>query len=108
MVDRGAALSSKSTAEWLAIFQAVDIAAMPVHSLETLRRDEHLVAVDLVKMEDHPTEGRVAAIRSTIRIDDEYLPRLTPAQPRGAHEVGLSAREIDDLISSGTASVRQN
>jgi crotonobetainyl-CoA:carnitine CoA-transferase CaiB-like acyl-CoA transferase len=111
---RGAALSSKSTAEWLAIFQAVDIAAMPVHSLETLRRDEHLVAVDLVKMEDHPTEGRVAAIRSTIRIDDEYPPRLSPAQPRGSetrvllHEVGLSAREIDDLISSGTAIVQQN
>src|SRR5258705_467468 len=111
---RGAALSSKSTAEWLAIFQAVDIAAMPVHSLETLRRDAHLVAVDLVKMEDHPTEGRVAAIRSTIRIDDEYLPRLTPAQPRGAetrvllHEVGLSASEIDKLMSSGTAIVQQN
>jgi crotonobetainyl-CoA:carnitine CoA-transferase CaiB-like acyl-CoA transferase len=110
---RGAALSSKSTAEWLAIFQAVDIAAMPVHSLETLRRDEHLVAVDLVKMEDHPTEGRVAAIRSTIRIDDEYPPRLSPAQPRGSetrvllHEVGLSAREIDDLISSGAAIVQQ-
>ncbi len=111
---RGAALSSKSTAEWLAIFQAVDIAAMPVHSLETLRRDTHLVAVDLVKMEDHPTEGQVAAIRSTIRIDDEYPPRLSPAQPRGAetrvllHEVGLSAKEIDELISSGMAIVQQN
>jgi crotonobetainyl-CoA:carnitine CoA-transferase CaiB-like acyl-CoA transferase len=87
---------------------------MPVHSLETLRRDPHLVAVDLVKMEDHPTEGRVAAIRSTIRIDDEYPPRLTPAQPRGAEtqvllrEVGLSAKEIDDLISSGTAIVEQS
>src|SRR5258706_13122559 len=114
MVDRGAALSSKSTAELLAIFQAVDIAAMPVHSLETLRRDAPLVAVDLVKMEDHPTEGRVAAIRSTIRIDNEYSPRLTPAQPLGAetrvllHEVGLSAKEIDELISSGTAIVQQN
>src|SRR6476659_9368288 len=60
----------------------------------------------LVKMEDHPTEGRVAAIRSTIRIDDKYPPRLAPAQPRGAetrvllHEVGLSASEIDKLISS--------
>jgi crotonobetainyl-CoA:carnitine CoA-transferase CaiB-like acyl-CoA transferase len=65
-------------------------------------------------MEDHPTEGRVAAIRSTIRIDDAYPPRLSPAQPRGSetrvllHEVGLSAKEIDELISSGTAIVQQN
>jgi crotonobetainyl-CoA:carnitine CoA-transferase CaiB-like acyl-CoA transferase len=87
---------------------------MPVHSLETLRRDEHLVAVDLVTMEDHPTEGRVAAIRSTIRIDDAYPPRLSAAQPRGAEtrvllrELGLSADEIDELISSGTAIARQS
>jgi crotonobetainyl-CoA:carnitine CoA-transferase CaiB-like acyl-CoA transferase len=65
-------------------------------------------------MEDHPTEGRVAAIRSTIRIDDEYPPRLSPAQPRGSetrvllHDAGLSAKEIDDLISSGTAIVEQS
>jgi crotonobetainyl-CoA:carnitine CoA-transferase CaiB-like acyl-CoA transferase len=86
---------------------------MPVHSLETLLRDEHLVAVDLVKMEDHPTEGRVAAIRSTIRIDGEYPSRLSPAQPRGSetrvllHEVGLSAGEIDK-IWSGAAIAQQS
>lgn len=111
---RGAALSSKSTTEWLAIFQAADIAAMPIHSIEALRKDPHLVAVSLVNTEDHPTEGPVAAIRSTIRIDNEYPPRLTPAQPRGAdtrallREVGLSASEIDDLVSSGTAIVQQS
>jgi crotonobetainyl-CoA:carnitine CoA-transferase CaiB-like acyl-CoA transferase len=108
---RGAALSSKSSAEWLAIFQAADIAAMPVHSLETLRGDPHLKAVDLINMERHPVEGTVAAIRSTIRIDDTYPPRRTPAQPRGAQtremlrNVGLSESKIDELVSNGTAIV---
>ena len=56
----------------------------------------------------------MAAIRSTIRIDDAYPPRLSAAQPRGAetrvllHEVGLSAGEIDELISSGAAIAHQS
>ena len=109
---RGAALSSKSSAEWLSIFQAADIAAMPVHTLETLRSDPHLRAVELVTMEEHPAEGNTAAIRSTIRIDDQYLSRREAAQSRGAEtrallqELGLPEAEIDELISDGAAIVQ--
>jgi crotonobetainyl-CoA:carnitine CoA-transferase CaiB-like acyl-CoA transferase len=110
---RGAALSSRTTAEWLAIFQAADIAAMPCHSLETLRADPHLMAVGLVTMEEHPVEGPAVAIRSTIRIDDAYAPLGNPAQPRGADtravldEIELSGAEIDELVSNGAAVVKQ-
>ena len=110
---RGGALSSRTTAEWLAIFQAADIAAMPCHSLETLRADPHLTAVGLVTMEEHPVEGPAAAIRSTIRIDGAYPPLGMPAQPRGADtravldEIGLSGAEIDELVSNGAALVKQ-
>jgi crotonobetainyl-CoA:carnitine CoA-transferase CaiB-like acyl-CoA transferase len=69
---RGAGLSGKTTAEWLAIFGAADIAAMPCHTLETLPADTHLRAVGLMTPEQHPTEGSVTAIRSTIRADGEY------------------------------------
>ena len=48
---RGAPLTSKTTTEWLAIFRAADIAAMPCHTLETLRGDPHLEAVGLVSLE---------------------------------------------------------
>jgi crotonobetainyl-CoA:carnitine CoA-transferase CaiB-like acyl-CoA transferase len=106
---RGAPLTTRTTAEWLAIFQAADIAAMPCHTLETLRRDPHLDAVGLVTFEKHPTEGRTAAIRSSIRFDGGVPAAGAPAQPRGQDtriilaELSYTAAEIDAMASSGAA-----
>jgi crotonobetainyl-CoA:carnitine CoA-transferase CaiB-like acyl-CoA transferase len=106
---RGAALTGKTTAEWLEIFLAADIAAMPCHSLETLRADPHLRAVGLVTEEEHPTEGRIAAIRSTIRSDEGYAPLGSAAQPRGWEtravlaDLGFTGGEIDNLLEAGVA-----
>ena len=106
---RGAALTSRSTAQWLGILQEADIAAQPCHTLDSLPRDPHLEAVGLIDYEHHPTEGRTASIRSSIRVDDSTLPRRAPAQPRGADtrtllaEVGYTPDGIDELLSSGAA-----
>jgi crotonobetainyl-CoA:carnitine CoA-transferase CaiB-like acyl-CoA transferase len=106
---RGAPLTSRTTAEWLAIFRAADIAAMPCHTLDTLRRDPHLEAVGLVHFEDHPSEGRTAAIRSSIRFDGETSDLRAPAQPRGAQtqeilsELGYTAIDVAELLSTGAA-----
>ena len=105
---RGAPLPNRTTAEWLDIFRSADIAAMPCHTLDTLRKDSHLDAVDLVQFEDHPTEGRAASIRATVSVDGAYLDRRTPAQPRGAQtreilaELGFAQEQISALISAGT------
>jgi crotonobetainyl-CoA:carnitine CoA-transferase CaiB-like acyl-CoA transferase len=106
---RGAPLTTRTTAEWLAIFQGVDIAAMPCHTLETLRQDPHLDAVGLVTFEQHPSEGRTAAIRSSLSFDGEFPQRGTPAQPRGQDtrailaELGYGLGEMDSLALSGAA-----
>ena len=106
---RGAALTGRTTAQWLAILQAADLAAQPCHTLDTLPHDPHLTAVGLVTHEQHPTEGRTAAIRSSIRVDDAHLPLRTPAQPRGAdtrallEELGYGAEAIDALLASSAA-----
>jgi hypothetical protein len=44
----------------------------------------HIQAVGLIDYEDHPTEGLVAAIRNSIRVNKDTLPRRAPGQPRGA------------------------
>jgi crotonobetainyl-CoA:carnitine CoA-transferase CaiB-like acyl-CoA transferase len=81
----------------------------PCHTLDTLPLDRHLQAVGLIAYEQHPTEGRTASIRSSIRVDDATLPRREPAQPRGADtrtlltELGYAPGAIDDLLSSGAA-----
>lgn len=106
---RGAALSDKTTVEWLSIFQAADIAAMPCHTLATLRSDPHIQAVGLISSEMHPTEGNIAVIRSTIRGEDGYAPARGYAQPKGwethhiLDEIGFDEDAVRSLLASGAA-----
>lgn len=106
---RGAPLTEKTTSEWLELLKAADIAAQPCHTLETLQEDPHLRAVNLIKMEQHPTEGTTAAIRSTIRFGADYPSSRTPSQPRGWNtrsvlsDVGFGEIEIDELLAEGSA-----
>jgi crotonobetainyl-CoA:carnitine CoA-transferase CaiB-like acyl-CoA transferase len=106
---RGAALTNRTTAQWLELLKAADIAVQPCHTLETLQHDPHLQAVDLIKYEVHPTEGRTAAIRSTIRVDQAYPPRRTPSSPRGAQtrelleEIGYSTEEVNAFLATKAA-----
>ena len=106
---RGAPLTGRTTEQWLAILRAADIAVQPCHTLETLPHDPHLEAVGLIDFEQHPTEGRTASIRSSIRFDDAYPARRAPAQPRGADtrdlldELGYDASAIEALFAAGAA-----
>jgi crotonobetainyl-CoA:carnitine CoA-transferase CaiB-like acyl-CoA transferase len=104
---RGAPLTQKTTAEWLEIFAAADIASKPCHTLDTLPRDPHLTAVGLLVPDAHPTEGDTLAIRSTIRFDDDYPALLGFAQPRGwesrevLRDLGFAESDIQRLSAEG-------
>lgn len=106
---RGAPLTNRTTAEWLKLFQDADIAAQPCHTLETLPQDPHLQSVGLIEFEDHPTEGRTATIRSTIRFDGEPPSRRGFAQPKGwdtvpiLKELGFDEVHIEDMIRRDVA-----
>jgi crotonobetainyl-CoA:carnitine CoA-transferase CaiB-like acyl-CoA transferase len=106
---RGAALDDKSTDDWLQIFRAADLAAMPVHSIESLAHDSHLTAVGLITQENHPTEGKTAVLRSSIRADGDYLSPRTPSAPRGwdtadiLEELGFTALESKAFFEQGAA-----
>ncbi len=106
---RGAPLTGKTTEEWVRLMRAADIAVQPCHTLESLPNDEHLRAVGLIKTEQHPTEGTVAAIRTTIRFDDGYPPLRSPSQPKGWEtrsvllDAGYSPEEVSALLNEGAA-----
>ena len=106
---RGAPLTNKTTDEWLERLQKADIAAQPCHTLETLPNDSHLKAVGLIGEEQHPTEGKTAVLRASIRIDDQYLSPREFSQPKGwetkdlLKEVGYSDQEVDRLMADGSA-----
>ena len=106
---RGASLPDKTTDEWIEIFREADLAAMPCHSLETLLEDPHLKAVDLVAFENHPTEGRVASIRSSVRVNGFNIDLRNPSEPLGWNtreilsELNFSNDLVEDLISNDAA-----
>jgi crotonobetainyl-CoA:carnitine CoA-transferase CaiB-like acyl-CoA transferase len=81
-----------------------DLPAMPFHTLQTLTDDPHLKAVKLIDTENHPTEGKIAVIRSTIQIDGAYPSARAAAVPCGwdtndlMETLGYSATEIETLI----------
>jgi crotonobetainyl-CoA:carnitine CoA-transferase CaiB-like acyl-CoA transferase len=106
---RGATLDDKTTDEWLAIFRAADLATMPIHSIESLSRDPHLTAVNLITHEDHPTEGRTAVLRSSIIANGNTLPPRSPSAPLGwdtaqiLADLGFSDQESQALLKQGAA-----
>ena len=108
---RGAPLTDKTTTEWLEVLQRADIAVKPCHTLETLPRDPHLEAVGLLQCDEHPTEGKTIAIRSTISFDNVYPALPSFAQPRGwdtlavLEDIGYSPDDIAALLKEGAAVV---
>jgi crotonobetainyl-CoA:carnitine CoA-transferase CaiB-like acyl-CoA transferase len=108
---RGAPLTQKTTAEWLEVFGAADIASKPCHTLETLRKDPHLNAVKLFVGDSHPTEGKTVAIRSPIRVDEGVMAMPDFAQPKGWEtrqvlaDLAYDQIQIEQLISNGAAIV---
>jgi crotonobetainyl-CoA:carnitine CoA-transferase CaiB-like acyl-CoA transferase len=103
---RGAPLTTRTTREWLTIFCAADIAAMPCNDIEALQRDPHLQAVGLFGRENHPTEGNTVTLRSSIVVNNTHLPARGYSQPRGwesasvAADLGFSSSEIEALVAS--------
>jgi crotonobetainyl-CoA:carnitine CoA-transferase CaiB-like acyl-CoA transferase len=105
---RGSPLTSRSTVQWLEVFRAADIAAMPCHTIESLRDDEHLAAVDMFTTEVHPTEGETVALRASVKFGSKATGAPAFSQPKGwenakiLRELGFSDSDVECLTSSGT------
>ena len=56
----------RSSAEWLAIFEANDIPAAHVNRLEDLQKDPHLVATNFFQTHDHLTEGKIVMAKPSV------------------------------------------
>jgi crotonobetainyl-CoA:carnitine CoA-transferase CaiB-like acyl-CoA transferase len=106
---RGASLESKTTDEWIQIFRDADLPAMPCHTLETLPEDPHLKKVGLFGVEQHPTEGSIVTIRSTVQVNNNYPSLRTTAAPSGwdtvdiLHDLGYTSNEIENILSEKSA-----
>jgi crotonobetainyl-CoA:carnitine CoA-transferase CaiB-like acyl-CoA transferase len=101
---RASALRSRTTAEWLDIFDRLDVPAMPYHTFESLLEDPHLADVGLITEVEHPTEGRIRNVGVPNRWSDATRTDYRPPPKIGQHsveilqEIGYSADQVDALV----------
>ncbi|MEX2642705.1 MAG: CoA transferase [Acetobacterales bacterium] len=101
------ALSQKTTAEWIEIFQRLDVPAMPYKTFEDLVADEHLNEVGLFEEREHPLEGKVVNLRpaakfSSVRMrQDNLAPRVGEHTGALMRSFGMSDGDVEALVDAG-------
>jgi crotonobetainyl-CoA:carnitine CoA-transferase CaiB-like acyl-CoA transferase len=104
----GEQLAGRATAEWIALFDELEIPAGPVNSLEQVMDDPHLDAIGFFRHMQHPTEGEVVMPDVPVQfadspaVIDRLPPRLGEHGREILQEIGMRPDEIDKLASSGS------
>lgn len=80
---------TRTTGEWMALCERLDIPATPVYTLNGLLAHPHLSAVSLFEVGAHPTEGALRQIRPTTLVNG-----AAPAIARHAPTVGEHTDEV--------------
>jgi crotonobetainyl-CoA:carnitine CoA-transferase CaiB-like acyl-CoA transferase len=102
-------LSRRTTAEWLAIFQALDVPAARYNSIDDLFVDPHLADIGFFEREEHPSEGPIWRTRVAntfyggMRKDGLPAPRLGEHTRAVLAAVGYSTKEIEAMVATGAA-----
>jgi crotonobetainyl-CoA:carnitine CoA-transferase CaiB-like acyl-CoA transferase len=105
---------TRTTAAWSELLTKADVPVMPMHDLEGMLQDPHLVATGFFPVVDHPTEGpihsmKVSATWSETPAETKRLaPRLSEHCEEVLREAGFSADEIAALIRDGVTRAAPN
>lgn len=97
-------MRTRSTADWIALMNQADIPAAPMHTLDSVVQDEHLQAVGMFEVVEHPTEGKVRQLRPPTRWSESPPSVRHQAPTLGQHtaevlrEAGVPADQIDAIL----------
>lgn len=102
----GEVVATRSTEDWLALCEELDIPATRLYALDQLPDHPHLQAVGLFQETVHPTEGAIRELRPTTRFFGTPTSIRRPAPVLGQHtrevllEAGLREEEVSQLSTS--------
>jgi crotonobetainyl-CoA:carnitine CoA-transferase CaiB-like acyl-CoA transferase len=102
-------LGGKTTDEWVALFDKLDVPAARYNSIDDLLTDPHLEDVGFFKEEQHPSEGKIRRTRLANTFSGGERENQTHAPAFGEHtreilvEAGYGSTEIDALLTAGAA-----
>ncbi len=97
---------SRTTAQWIELLDQLDVPVMPMHDLQSVLQDPHLVATNFFSLVQHPTEGSIREMRSPPRWSDTPTTPFRPAPRLGENtdeilrESGFNTTEIQTLYAA--------
>jgi len=100
-------LRERSTDDWLAVLDRLEIPCARVNKLEELEQDPHLSAIGFFRKVEHPTEGPLTMTAPPVNFADTPAEIRRMAPTLGQHsaeilrEAGLSDAEIAAMAETG-------
>lgn len=100
-------MAGRTTAEWIDLFDRIDIPVAPMHTLESIGDDPHLQAVGFFDDVEHPSEGHLRLMKPPFTFSHTPLTHEKPVPRMGEHgdevlrEAGYEEPAIAALRQSG-------
>jgi len=97
-------LQTRSTAEWMALFDVAGLPAGPVLEIPDALAHPQALARDMIVETEHPTAGKVKGLGLPIRFSGGKSDACLPAPLLGQHtrdvleEIGYTAEEVEALV----------
>ncbi len=108
--ETGRIMATRTTQEWLDLFEPTSVPINRVNTLEEVAEDPHLVETGFWQMVDHPSEGRLRTTAFPVNFFDtpaesnrRHAPRLGEHTREVLREAGYDEARIDALIAAGAA-----
>jgi formyl-CoA transferase len=98
---------TRTTAEWTDLLTKADVPVMPMHDLESLLRDPHLVETGFFPVVRHASEGPIHSMKVSTTFSEtpaeptRLAPKLGEQSEEILAEAGFSRDEIANMVRDG-------